>query len=123
LVAGEAFFRGDFDAPDSWIAIAKGMGTDRAPYLCLIKYHQLKNPKKERKKWTQKEDETLISVVQKIGCKNWAQVALLLEGKTGTKNITRLFISRSRPNPSPARAVSSPIPLHVFSTAVSQQMG
>lgn len=85
MLAGDAYFRQDKQAPMSWKEIGQMMGTKRAPYQCLVRYHQIKHPKKERKRWQPEEDAILMSAVRKFGSKNWSQISLHLDGKTGNE--------------------------------------
>ena len=41
------------------------------------------NPELVKGPWTQEEDETLITMVEKLGPKNWSQIALALPGRIG----------------------------------------
>lgn len=69
--------------PKDWNKISLKM---QKPILdCLLGYAQnAKEFKKNKQKWTSDEDNQLLEAVQKVGTKNWSEVANYIDGKSGS---------------------------------------
>ncbi len=50
---------------------------------CLHRWQKVLNPDLVKGPWTQEEDEKLIDMVEKLGPKNWSQIAKALPGRIG----------------------------------------
>jgi hypothetical protein len=66
----------------SWCAIAEFFPTKTAPQISG-RWEKVLNPRLVKGCWTREEDEAIIEFVEAHGDKDWAKLALLLEGRTG----------------------------------------
>ena len=56
---------------------------NRTDVQCLHRWQKVLNPDLVKGPWTQEEDEKLAQMVNKLGPKNWSQIALALPGRIG----------------------------------------
>ena len=56
---------------------------NRTDVQCLHRWQKVLNPDLVKGPWTQEEDEKLTQMVDKLGPKNWSQIALALPGRIG----------------------------------------
>lgn len=82
--------------PKNWEKISQKM---QKPVLdCLLGYAQnTKEFSKNKQKWTAQEDDQLLEAVQKVGTKNWPEVANYLDGKSGSSCFHR-YMKMLNPN-------------------------
>jgi hypothetical protein len=66
----------------SWCAIAKFFPTKTAPQIAG-RWDKVIDPRLVKGCWTREEDEAIVTFVNEHGDKDWAKLALLLEGRTG----------------------------------------
>jgi hypothetical protein len=66
----------------SWCAIAEFFPMKTAPQIAG-RWDKVLNPRLVKGCWTRVEDEAIIEFVEKHGDKDWANLALLLDGRTG----------------------------------------
>lgn len=55
----------------------------RTDVQCLHRWQKVLNPDLVKGPWTQEEDDKLVKMVQRLGPKNWSQIALALPGRIG----------------------------------------
>lgn len=68
---------------------------DRNQNQCLHRYRRLSQLGAHKKIWSSEEDQTIISLIKKVG-KNWKLLAELIGSKTG-KQIRERFINKLDP--------------------------
>jgi len=56
---------------------------NRTDVQCLHRWQKVLDPGLVKGPWTQEEDEKLVQMVEKLGPKNWSQIALALPGRIG----------------------------------------
>lgn len=72
-----------FEFPKDWKKISQKM--KKPVFDCLLGYAQNNKQFSDHKKnWTTKEDNELLLAVEKVGTKNWPEVANYLDGKSGS---------------------------------------
>ncbi|KAF8380291.1 hypothetical protein HHK36_027773 [Tetracentron sinense] len=66
----------------NWKKIAEYL-PGRSDFQCLHRWQKVLDPKLVKGPWTKKEDELIIELVEKCGCKKWSVVANSLPGRIG----------------------------------------
>ncbi|KAH0788462.1 Myb-like DNA-binding domain containing protein [Histomonas meleagridis] len=67
---------------NSWSVLAKYFPNKTAPQISG-RWEKVLNPQLVKGSWTREEDEIILDFVKKNGVKDWAKLALLLNGRTG----------------------------------------
>ncbi|KAH0791364.1 Myb-like DNA-binding domain containing protein [Histomonas meleagridis] len=67
---------------NSWSVLAKYFPNKTAPQISG-RWEKVLNPQLVKGSWKREEDEIILNFVQKNGVKDWAKLALLLNGRTG----------------------------------------
>ncbi|KAL1923172.1 uncharacterized protein VTP21DRAFT_9548 [Calcarisporiella thermophila] len=78
-----------------WGRIAVELGTNRTASQCFQQWQARMNKELARKNWTEEEDKILREAVATFGERNWQQVALVLDGRTGQQCLHRWLKSLS----------------------------
>ena len=79
-----------------WSAVAKFFPNKTAPQLAG-RWEKVLNPNLVKGSWTREEDEIILNFVMVNGDKDWANLALLLKGRTG-KQCRERFKNHLDPN-------------------------
>ncbi|GAB4856892.1 hypothetical protein Ancab_014810 [Ancistrocladus abbreviatus] len=66
----------------NWKKIAEYV-TGRTDVQCLHRWQKVLNPELVKGPWTKEEDDCIIQLVQKYGCKKWSVIAKSLPGRIG----------------------------------------
>ncbi|XP_057976583.1 uncharacterized protein LOC131163822 isoform X2 [Malania oleifera] len=66
----------------NWKKIAKYFHT-RSDVQCLHRWRKVLNPDLVKGPWTKEEDNSIIELVKKYGCKRWSVIAKYLPGRIG----------------------------------------
>jgi hypothetical protein len=66
----------------SWCALVSYFPNKTAPQISG-RWDKVINPRLVKGSWTREEDATIVTFVREHGDKDWAKLALLLEGRTG----------------------------------------
>ena len=82
--------------PNSWSVIAKYFPNKTSPQIAG-RWEKVLNPNLVKGSWTREEDEIVINFVTEHGDKDWAKLALLLNGRTG-KQCRERFKNHLDPN-------------------------
>ena len=64
----------------SWCAIARYFPNKTAPQIAG-RWEKVLNPKLVKGSWTREEDQTILEFVSRNGDRDWAKLALLLQGR------------------------------------------
>ncbi|OHT16643.1 Myb-like DNA-binding domain containing protein [Tritrichomonas foetus] len=81
---------------NSWSVIAKYFPNKTAPQIAG-RWEKVLNPCLVKGSWTREEDQVILNFVQTNGDKDWAKLALLLNGRTG-KQCRERFKNHLDPN-------------------------
>lgn len=68
--------------PNSWSVLAKYFPNKTSPQIAG-RWEKVLNPNLVKGSWTREEDEVVLKFVAEHGDKDWAKLALLLNGRTG----------------------------------------
>ena len=82
--------------PNSWSLIAKYFPNKTSPQIAG-RWEKVLNPNLVKGSWTREEDEVVLKYVAEHGDKDWAKLALLLNGRTG-KQCRERFKNHLDPN-------------------------
>lgn len=81
---------------NSWSALAKYFPSKTAPQIAG-RWEKVLNPNLVKGSWTREEDQVILNFVQQNGDKDWAKLALMLNGRTG-KQCRERFKNHLDPN-------------------------
>jgi hypothetical protein len=68
--------------PNSWSTLAQYFPTKTPPQISG-RWEKVLNPRLVKGSWTREEDDVILNFVLQNGVKDWAKLALLLNGRTG----------------------------------------
>ncbi|KAI7983062.1 Transcription factor MYB3R-2 [Camellia lanceoleosa] len=66
----------------NWKKIAECI-PGRTDVQCLHRWQKVLNPELVKGPWTKEEDDCIIGLVEKCGCKKWSAIAKFLPGRIG----------------------------------------
>lgn len=60
---------------ENWTAVSQFMGTGRSRSQCSQRWHRGLNPRISKDKWTDEEEQKLVSLVRQFGDASWTRIA------------------------------------------------